>query len=80
MASRSPCVILLVVAIVMTVVATRTRFGRYVFATGGNPDAAELSPASNTQMADGEDFRPDGRALTAIASGDRVGPSGRGGQ
>ncbi len=38
-----PVVILLVVAIVMTVIARRTRFGRYVFATGGNPDAAELS-------------------------------------
>lgn len=38
-----PVVILLVVAIVMTVIAKRTRFGRYVFATGGNPDAAELS-------------------------------------
>ncbi len=38
-----PVVILLVVALVMTVVARRTRFGRYVFATGGNPEAAELS-------------------------------------
>ena len=35
--------LLIAVAIVMTVVARRTRFGRYVFATGGNPDAAELS-------------------------------------
>jgi D-xylose transport system permease protein len=38
-----PVVILLIVALVMTVVAQRTRFGRYVFATGGNPEAAELS-------------------------------------
>lgn len=38
-----PVVILVVVAVVMTVIARRTRFGRYVFATGGNPDAAELS-------------------------------------
>lgn len=38
-----PVVILLVVGLVMTVVAQRTRFGRYVFATGGNPEAAELS-------------------------------------
>ncbi len=30
-------------AVVMTVVAKRTRFGRYIYATGGNPDAAELS-------------------------------------
>jgi D-xylose transport system permease protein len=34
---------LIVLAVVMTVVARKTRFGRYVFATGGNPDAAELS-------------------------------------
>jgi D-xylose transport system permease protein len=27
----------------MTVLAMRTRFGRYVFAIGGNPEAAELS-------------------------------------
>ena len=38
-----PVVVLLVVALVMTIVARRTRFGRYVFATGGNPEAAELS-------------------------------------
>ncbi len=36
-------VLLIAVAIVMTVIAQRTRFGRYIFATGGNPDAAELS-------------------------------------
>ncbi|CTQ49057.1 sugar ABC transporter permease [Jannaschia donghaensis] len=36
-------VLLIAVAIVMTVIAGRTRFGRYIFATGGNPDAAELS-------------------------------------
>jgi D-xylose transport system permease protein len=35
--------ILMVVAVVMTVIARRTRFGRYIFATGGNPDAAALS-------------------------------------
>ncbi len=27
----------------MTFVARRTRFGRYVYATGGNPEAAELA-------------------------------------
>ncbi|SEK47534.1 sugar ABC transporter permease [Jannaschia helgolandensis] len=42
-------VLLIVVAIVMTVIAKRTRFGRYIFATGGNPDAAELS-GINTRM------------------------------
>jgi D-xylose transport system permease protein len=36
-------VLLIIVAVVMTVVARRTRLGRYIFATGGNPDAAELS-------------------------------------
>jgi D-xylose transport system permease protein len=38
----NPVLIALVVAFVMTIVATRRRFGRYVFAIGGNPDAAEL--------------------------------------
>ena len=33
----------------MTVVASRTRLGRYIFATGGNPDAAELS-GINTRL------------------------------
>ena len=37
-----PVVILIVVAIVMTYVARRRRFGRYVYAIGGNPEAAEL--------------------------------------
>ena len=41
--------VLLVVAVVMTVVASRTRLGRYIFATGGNPDAAELS-GINTRL------------------------------
>ena len=35
--------ILIVVAVGMTVVARSSRFGRYIFAMGGNPDAAELS-------------------------------------
>jgi D-xylose transport system permease protein len=46
-----PISVLLLIAItgIMTVIAKRTRFGRYVFATGGNPDAAELS-GINTRM------------------------------
>ncbi|SMF81343.1 D-xylose transport system permease protein [Tistlia consotensis] len=36
-------VIVVVIAIVMTVVGRSTRFGRYVYATGGNPDAAQLA-------------------------------------
>ena len=35
--------LLIGVAIAMTILARRTRLGRYIFATGGNPDAAELS-------------------------------------
>ncbi len=35
--------ILIAVAIVMTVVATRTRLGRYIFAAGGNPEATSLA-------------------------------------
>jgi D-xylose transport system permease protein len=37
-----PVLILVGVALAMTFLATRRRFGRYVFAIGGNPDAAEL--------------------------------------
>ena len=37
-----PVLITLGVALVMTFMATRRRFGRYVFAIGGNPEAAEL--------------------------------------
>ncbi|HMS94544.1 MAG TPA: sugar ABC transporter permease [Tabrizicola sp.] len=35
--------ILIAVAVGLTVVARKTTFGRYIFAAGGNPDAAELS-------------------------------------
>jgi D-xylose transport system permease protein len=38
-----PIVLLVVVTLVMTFIATRRRFGRYVYAYGGNPDAAELA-------------------------------------
>jgi len=38
----NPVLIALGVAVLMTILATRRRFGRYVFAIGGNPDAAEL--------------------------------------
>ncbi|MDR3470124.1 MAG: sugar ABC transporter permease [Devosia sp.] len=38
-----PVLIALGAAIVMTFVTRRTRFGRYVFAMGGNPEAAELA-------------------------------------
>ena len=38
-----PVLIMIGVAVLMTFIATRTRFGRYVFAMGGNPEAAELA-------------------------------------
>ncbi len=38
-----PVVILIGVTLVMTYLARRRRFGRYVYAYGGNPEAAELS-------------------------------------
>ena len=38
-----PVLILAAVTIAMTILMTRTRFGRYVFAIGGNPEAATLS-------------------------------------
>ena len=44
-----PVLIALAVGAVMTFVATRTRFGRYVYAIGGNPEAAELA-GINTRL------------------------------
>lgn len=38
-----PVLIAIGVGIAMTFIATRTRFGRYVFAIGGNPEAATLA-------------------------------------
>ena len=38
-----PALIALAVCLGMTFIAGRTSFGRYVFATGGNPEAAELA-------------------------------------
>ncbi|MFO7532376.1 MAG: hypothetical protein R6W93_07920 [Candidatus Limnocylindrales bacterium] len=38
-----PVLIMIAVAAVMTWIARRRQFGRYVFAIGGNPEAAELS-------------------------------------
>ena len=38
-----PVLICLAVGFAMSFVASRTRFGRYVYAAGGNPEAAELS-------------------------------------
>jgi D-xylose transport system permease protein len=38
-----PVLIAIGVGVVMTFLATRTRFGRYIYAIGGNPEAAELA-------------------------------------
>ena len=38
-----PIIVVIAVTLVMTFVANRRRFGRYVYAYGGNPDAAELA-------------------------------------
>jgi D-xylose transport system permease protein len=39
----APVLIAIGVGVAMTFLATRTRFGRYVYAIGGNPEAAELA-------------------------------------
>lgn len=38
-----PVLMAIAVGVVMTFITTRTRFGRYVFAIGGNPEAASLA-------------------------------------
>lgn len=65
--------LLIVVAIGMTIIAQRTRLGRYIFATGGNPDAAELS-GINTRMLTVKVFALMGAlcALSAIVASARL--------
>jgi D-xylose transport system permease protein len=45
-----PVLIALAVGLVMTFIATRTQFGRYVYAIGGNPEAAELAGINTRWM------------------------------
>jgi D-xylose transport system permease protein len=45
-----PVLIALVAGGVMTFVAKRTRFGRYVYAIGGNPEAAELAGVNTKRI------------------------------
>ncbi len=45
-----PVLIALTVGVVMTFIASRTRFGRYVYAMGGNPEAAELAGVNTRWM------------------------------
>jgi len=61
-----PVLILAAVGIGMTILMTRTRFGRYVFAIGGNPEAASLA-GINTKWVTMKVFALMGM-LTAIAS------------
>ncbi len=44
-----PVIVALVAGLLMTFLATRTMFGRYVYAIGGNPEAAELA-GINTKL------------------------------
>src|SRR5579863_9411015 len=45
-----PVLMALGVGLVMTFIARRTRFGRYVYATGGNPEAAELAGINTRRL------------------------------
>ncbi len=58
--------LLIGIAVAMTILARRTRLGRYIFATGGNPDAAELS-GINTRLLTVKIFAMMG-ALCAISA------------
>ncbi|MHA6297983.1 sugar ABC transporter permease [Devosia sp. CAU 1758] len=61
-----PVLIAAGVGVVMTFLTTRTRFGRYVYAMGGNPEAAELA-GINTRWVTVKIFMLMG-ALCAIAA------------
>ncbi len=65
--------LLIAIAIGMTIIARRTRFGRYIFAAGGNPDAAELS-GINTRMLTVKIFALMGAlcALSAVVASSRL--------
>jgi D-xylose transport system permease protein len=45
-----PVLIALVAGVAMTFMARRTRFGRYVYAIGGNPEAAELAGVNTKKI------------------------------
>jgi D-xylose transport system permease protein len=45
-----PVLVALVVGLLMTFLASRTQFGRYVYAIGGNPEAAELAGINTKWM------------------------------
>lgn len=45
-----PVIVALAIGLLMTFLATRTPFGRYVYAIGGNPEAAELAGINTKWM------------------------------
>ncbi|MGL4488908.1 MAG: sugar ABC transporter permease [Rhizobiaceae bacterium] len=45
-----PVIVALAIGLIMTFIATRTSFGRYVYAIGGNPEAAELAGINTKWM------------------------------
>jgi D-xylose transport system permease protein len=45
-----PVLIAIAIGFLMTFVATRTSFGRYIYATGGNPEAAELAGINTKKL------------------------------
>lgn len=65
--------LLIAIAVGMTIIARRTRFGRYIFAAGGNPDAAELS-GINTRMLTVKIFALMGAlcAISAVVASSRL--------
>jgi D-xylose transport system permease protein len=68
-----PVLLALVVGLVMTFISTRTLFGRYVYAIGGNPEAAELA-GINTKLMTVKVFTLMGVlvAISAIVSSSRL--------
>ncbi|MBC7280137.1 sugar ABC transporter permease [Hoeflea sp.] len=65
--------VLILIAFVMTIVARRTRLGRYIFATGGNPEAAELA-GINTRLLTVKIFAIMGAlcAISAVVASSRL--------
>lgn len=69
-----PVLILMAVGVLMTILTTKTRFGRYVFAIGGNPQAADLA-GINTRWVTVKIFALMGMlcGLAAVISSARLG-------
>ena len=63
----NPVAILIIVTLVMTYLASRRRFGRYVYAYGGNPEAAELGGINARPHRD-RHLRPSWAILAAVSA------------